>query len=138
VLGLAAVHDSGRDSPDCLLERTNTGLQMLRRLGSREPAQSIAAAVEQMINRIRALPVRTTQGTESGYMRPLTATVDQPQRTNDDVLKNAALTSAEELFAPVGWENEVLDDLWSVMDWNVGFPNSDSTSFVPTWDFGTQ
>ena len=36
-----------------------------------------------------------------------------------------AFDSTIPAFTPAAWDNAFLDDLWSVMDWNVGFPSMD-------------
>jgi hypothetical protein len=127
VLGLAAVHDGNRDAANCLLERANTGLRLLQQLGKREPAQSIGAAVEQMIARIRALLIRTgpivTQAVGNNQLPTVTADLSRSCEHPESSLSNiSTLDPIPGRFAPNGWENGVLDDLWSMMDWDVGFP----------------
>jgi hypothetical protein len=137
VLGLAAVHESGLYSANYLLERASTGLRLLRQLGPREPAKSIGAAVEQMISRIRALPTKmpehsrdTPQGT--GCSRAFTTTVSEPIQASAVVLTDTVPALAHDSSASLGFEPDVLDDLWTMMDWNVGFPDSDLMASIPT------
>jgi hypothetical protein len=66
---------------------------------------------------------------------PFTATGDVAQQ---DVLfesPNApigAFDSTIPAFTPAAWDNAFLDDLWSVVDWNVGFPSMDvGTANIP-------
>lgn len=134
ILGLAAVHDRYRESTDLLLKQASRGLQMLQRLGPREPAQSIGAAVAQMINRIRALPTRISEHSEItiNSTQPSTATISQADQANSLAVLDAAHTTTHDSSAYFGWGTETLDDLWSMMDWNVGFTDSDPLSFVPT------
>ncbi|KZM20779.1 DNA binding [Ascochyta rabiei] len=133
VLGLAAVYNAAH-GPSDYLEKVQTGLRLLRRLGSREPVRSTSAAVEQMINRIYALPERSgplVRETISGDQLP-TATANPSHDADQSANSIAALSTThpeQEVFAPVGWNDDILlDDLWSMMDWNVGFPSMDLTS----------
>ncbi|KAL1642330.1 hypothetical protein SLS61_009716 [Didymella pomorum] len=129
VLALATVHDSIELSTNCF-EMLCTGLRLLRRLGSHEPVSSTSAAVEQMIARIQKLrPELSSSGVPlPSNNNPFTATGDVAQQ---DVLfesPNApigAFDSTIPAFTPAAWDNAFLDDLWSVVDWNVGFPSMD-------------
>ena len=78
-----------------------------------------SAAIEQMILRIRALPTRpelcARQDVGSG--QPSMAIVDQSQS-----ISHSVTNSNQDGLTPAAWENDLLlDDIWSMMDWNVGF-----------------
>lgn len=133
VLGLAAVHRSGRFASDCL-EKLHIGLRLLQQLGSEEPVKSTSAAVEQMISRICALPRKfeaSTEQTASDDQSP-TAVINPPYFTDQSTTSFAAastLDSTQDVFAPISWDNYAsLNDLWSMMDWNVGFSSIDPMS----------
>lgn len=81
----------------------------------------MTAAVEQMIERISVLagpPGAITGGN----------VVDgQPGKSSGSLPEVPAgisvLEPLQDTLTPVGWDPELsLDDLWSMMDWNVGFP----------------
>lgn len=96
--------------------------------------KSTSAAVEQMITRICALPRRleaSTEQTASSDQSP-TAAINPPYFTDQSASSFAAtsnLGSTQEAFGAIDWDNYAsLDDLWSMMDWNVGFSTMDPTS----------
>jgi hypothetical protein len=136
VLGLAAVYNSKHIPFDCL-EKVRTGLRLLPQLGSREPVRSTSAAIEQMIARICALQGRTQvdDGQTAMSQNPSIATEDSLRRTDlsaDLPTDNPVVCPAQDAFANITWDDDgLLDDLWSVMDWNVGFPSLDLTSSTP-------
>lgn len=48
------------------------------------------------------------------------------------LLPNVTLGSTHNTLTPVGLDDDVLlDDLWSMMDWNVGFSSMDPSSIMP-------
>lgn len=135
MLALATVHDGNQLSEGCF-DKLCIGLRLLRQLGSHEPVRSTSAAVEQMISRIQTLrpelapstvPVRHNSDT-------FTVTGEATQQGNLFESPNAligAFDSTIPALTPAGWENELLlDDLWSAMDWNVGFPPMDASSAI--------
>lgn len=81
------------------------------------------AAVEQMIERISALagpPGAATVG-DVGDGQLSMGSVSLPQVPTGI----SALDPLQDTLTPVGWDPELsLDDLWSMMDWNVGFPEA--------------
>lgn len=85
--------------------------------------RSVTAAVEQMIERISALagpPGATTVG-RVGDGQPSMSSVSLPEVPAGV----SALDPLQDTLTPVGWDPELsLDDLWSMMDWNVGFPEA--------------
>jgi hypothetical protein len=133
VLALAAVHDSTQLSGDSF-EVLCAGLQLLQRLGSHEPVRSTSAAVEQMITRIRTLRPELASSTVplSNDSNAFIATNDVTQQGVLFGSLNApicAFDSNMPALTPDSWDNELLlDDIWSVMDWNVGFPSMDVVS----------
>ena len=74
-----------------------------------------------MIERISALaeqPGATSIGAV-GDGQPSMSSVSLPEVPAEI----AALDPLQDTLTPVGWDPELsLDDLWSMMDWNVGFP----------------
>jgi hypothetical protein len=136
VLALAAVHHSARLSSNCL-DNLHTGLRLLQQLGPNEPAQSTSAAVEQMIARIRALPARpeSSAGQADANDVPYTTAANPPNPTNhlaSFVPNTSILDPTLDTLTPISWDNNMsLDDIWSMMDWNVGFLSMDPTSSMP-------
>lgn len=129
VLALATVHDSSQLSANCF-EVLCTGLRLLRLLGSHEPVRSTSAAVEQMITRIQTLrpelalsaeplPNNSEGFTAMGDVTQQGILFESPSAPID------AFNSTIPTLTPAAWDNEFLDDLWSVMDWNVGFSSID-------------
>ena len=140
VLALAAVHHNARLSSNCL-DKLHTGLRLLQQLSPNEPVRSTSAAVEQMIARIRALPAKpgSSAGQAGGNDVPLTATTNPPNPTNhltSFVSNTSNMDPTLDTLTPIAWENNTsLDDIWSMMDWNVGFLSMDHTSSMPAPGF---
>ncbi|KAF9690670.1 hypothetical protein EKO04_011461 [Ascochyta lentis] len=127
LLGLAAVLNGSHIQSDCL-EKVHTGLRLLRRLGSREPVRSTTAAVEQMIGRIHALPERSGPHAGNAVDDSQQSTATSNPLHDADQSVNSVLPQ-QDVFGPVEWNDDILlDDLWSMMDWNVGFPSMDLTT----------
>lgn len=130
MIALATVHDSAELSTNCF-ELLCTGLRLLRRLGSYEPISSTSAAVEQMIVRIQTLrPELTLSGVPPSAINDTsTAPGEMTQQEIPFESPNTpfgAFNSTIPTLAPAAWDNEfLLNDLWSVMDWNVGFSSID-------------
>ncbi|KAH6639219.1 hypothetical protein C7974DRAFT_388043 [Boeremia exigua] len=129
VLALAAVHPSNYLTPDCF-EKLHTGLRLVRQLGPHEPARSISAAVEQMIDRIHSLAGRPASSAQEAVSdEPSFGSGSPSNLTMPSTVSSAAVTAFESFpddLTPEGWDHEIsLDDLWSMMDWNVGFPSTD-------------
>jgi hypothetical protein len=116
------VHSSSTLSSGCF-EKLHTVLRLLRRLGANEPVRSVTAAVEQMIGRISALvgqPGATSVGTIGNDQSSMS-----PESLPAVPAAIAALDPLQDTLTPVDWDPELsLDDLWSMMDWNVGFPEA--------------
>ena len=116
------MHPNSTLSSGCF-EKLHTVLRLLRRLGTNEPVRSVTAAVEQMIERISLLagpPGATSVGTV-GDGQPDLSSASLPAVPAGI----PALDSLQNTLTPVGWDPELsLDDLWSMMDWNVGFPEA--------------
>ena len=138
MLALATVHDSAQLSDGCF-DKLCTALRLLRQLGSHEPVRSTSAAVEQMVTRIQTLRLEfaSTAVPLSSEGDAFTATNDAAQQgilfESPNNVTVGAFNSTIPALTPAAWDNEfLLDDLWSVMDWNVGFPSLDpSLSAVP-------
>lgn len=128
MLALATVHDSIELSSNCF-EMLCTGLRLLRRLGSHEPVSSTSAAVEQMITRIQTLrPEQISSGVPLPNLNDAFRGGNLTQQEIPFESPNApidAFDSTIPALTPAAWDNAFLDDLWSVMDWNVGFASMD-------------
>ncbi|KAF2623143.1 hypothetical protein BU25DRAFT_478739 [Macroventuria anomochaeta] len=133
ILALAAVHHSSHLSSDCF-EKLHIGFKLLRQLGSHEPVRSTSAAVEQMINRIRELPGRPGSGVgqtvDDGQLSTAMSSPSNPTTQPAVSLEaTSALDPMQDALNTVGWDHDLsLDDLWSMMDWNVGFSSMDPIS----------
>lgn len=92
-----------------------------------------------MLIKIRALPTSVPPrdafiALAVGNNRPPTATVKLPSHTGEPASSlpiGPASEPVQEGLISLSWEDEVFEDLWSMIDWNIGFPSSDLTSFVP-------
>lgn len=153
VLVLAAVYDNDIDDRDACtrhVEHVKTGLTLLRRLGChREPIRSIVAALEQMLARVNALrsnPRRSDATAEAadddarqqgeGHQRPDAMGATDAQREGVSLTAPAfgqSGAAAAGTAAPLvsGESSGVLDELWSMTDWDMSFPFLDIQSYVP-------
>lgn len=134
VLVLAAVYDDR--VPSRYIEYVDTGLKLLRKLDKREHVRSIVEALEQMLSRVNTLsapsvaslhntppPLRANQR----YVHlPPTATAGLRERTErsldySPIATTFGSTSQSPIFATQ--DTGVLDELWTITDWNLTFPH---------------
>ncbi|KAB2575723.1 hypothetical protein DBV05_g5625 [Lasiodiplodia theobromae] len=161
VLVLAAVYDHGNENElggavrERHVELVRAGLALVRRLGSslsREPIRSIAAALEQMLARVNALRnCNARRGAsndavqrEEGVLRAAADAEEEGDNGHNRMSPAApafgqggaaaAAAAAVPLHGGGGGESsndDVLDELWSMTDWDMSFPLLDFQSYAP-------
>lgn len=136
ILALAAVHHSDRLTSNCF-DKLHTGLRLLRQLSSHDPVRSTIAAVEQMIARICALPTSPGSNDRQAGSSDIPSTVADTSANHAShsaglAVSPSALDPALDTLTPHTWGNDLLlDDIWSMMDWEVGFLSMDPNSSTP-------
>jgi hypothetical protein len=103
----------------------------MQKLSQREPIQSIVSALEQMLARVNAVPVESapdhTQGAIAGCEgRSLSTATSLQSPTTPSAsgfLDYSTPGSESHIAAP--YDGDVLEELWSMMDWSVDFPSLD-------------
>lgn len=76
------------------------------------PAPAVGAGV------IDEQPSHLSRDTANPVMQPMGPSTAFPE-----------LDPLQDTLTPEGWDHDLsLDDLWSMMDWNVGFPSMEPTS----------
>lgn len=91
-----------------------------------------------MITRICALQEEVDSGVQqsAGHRQPSNAEdnrMDHAEQSAPSFANTAIIDPAQEVFSNIGLSEDILlDDLWSMMDWNVGFPSMDLASAATT------
>ncbi|CAI6339604.1 unnamed protein product [Periconia digitata] len=132
VLVLDAIQ--GGTSSNDAITLVNVGLDMLQSLPQREPIKIIRPALEQMLARLSTIPDSAVptftpnthfQGVSGAG---LAINAESAASAPWEVTGEAATSHFPGTIGQVG---EQLDELWSVIDWNMAFPSMDLGPFNP-------
>lgn len=134
VLALAALHPLPSLSAGCF-DALNKARRLLSRLATHEPCKSVSRAVEQVVERIgAAVAGRGTEVAVGGMDMGVGVEGGGGEASRavgvgamGDVAAGEGDALADVMQQSVGLQGELsLDELWAMVDWNVGFSSMDN------------